>query len=100
MSWIALQITAGGMNDALLFAGVDAGRCAAKSRVTSQSHFNKNERLAVQRDAVDFTPAHAVVAGKYAQPGLFQVRRSHRFCRIAGHLLWGERGILVWHPIL
>ena len=100
MPWIAQQIAAGGMNDALLFAGVNAGRCTAESGVASQPDFNKDERLAVQRDAVDFTPAHAVVAGKYAQPGLFQVRRSHRFCRIAGHLLWGERGILVWHPIL
>ena len=97
---ITQEETTRGVNDALLFAAVNAGGGAPKARITSEAHFHKDQGVAIERNTVDFAAAHPVIAGQDAEPGPFQVSRRQVFGGIAGHLLGRERGILMWHQFL
>lgn len=94
------EITACRMNNALLFASVDAGSGATEARVSPESYFNKYQGVAIERNAVDFAASYPVVAHQNTQACTFQIGAGEIFGRIAGHLLGRERGILVWHPHL
>ena len=50
---ITQEETTRGVNDALLFAAVNAGGGAPKARITSEAHFHKDQGVAIERNRAD-----------------------------------------------
>lgn len=66
--WVSLQVMLRGDQQALLFACVDAGQCAAKLRVAAQAHFDEDQMLSVLHHQINFAAAAVMVAGDDTQP--------------------------------
>lgn len=88
------QVDLRGMNDALLFARIDAGSSTAEVVVFAVADFDENQCLAIKRDAVDLAAADAVVTFDHAQAGAFKVCHGQAFRLVADELFAGAHVIL------
>ena len=66
MPGVRHQVDLRGMDDPLLFALIDAGRCAAKPGTLAKPNLDKHKRVTIKRDAINFSAAHPVVTIQYA----------------------------------
>lgn len=82
------------MNDALLFALINAGSRTAKALTLSVADFQENKGLTIKRNAIDLAAAHSVIAFEDSQTGAFDQRSGQRFRRIACELFVGAHVIL------
>ena len=88
------QIDLCGMNDALLFALINAGSRTAKALTLSVADFQENKGLTIKRNAIDLAAAHPVVSLNNAQTGALEVRDGQILGVIAGLLFVGAHVIL------
>lgn len=97
LPWVFEKINLGGVNNALLLACIDARSSAAELAAFAITYLNKDQRVAIEGDAIDFTTADSVVAREHVQAGAFEMRHGQIFRLIAGKLFGGTHVILRFH---